>query len=71
MTNPMIRVHDTETDEIVDRPMTSAEFTQYQAMQAAADTAQAAVTVAANAKVSAMLKLEALGLTAAEIASLG
>jgi hypothetical protein len=30
MTNPMIRIHDTETNEIVDREMTNAEFAEYQ-----------------------------------------
>ena len=26
MTNPMIRIHNVETDEIVDRPMTNEEY---------------------------------------------
>ena len=30
MTNPMIRIHDLETNEIVDREMTDAEFAEYQ-----------------------------------------
>ena len=28
MTKPTIRIHDTETDEIIDREMTDAEFEQ-------------------------------------------
>lgn len=31
MTNPMIRIHNTETDEIIDREMTDEEFADYQA----------------------------------------
>ena len=30
MTNPTIRIHDLETNEIVDREMTDAEFAEYQ-----------------------------------------
>ena len=31
MTNPTIRIHNLETNEIVDRPMTDEEFEQYEA----------------------------------------
>ena len=30
MTKPMIRIHNTETDEIIDREMNDDEFAQYQ-----------------------------------------
>jgi hypothetical protein len=30
MNRPMVRIHNTETDEIIDREMTDAEFTQYE-----------------------------------------
>jgi hypothetical protein len=33
MTKPMVRIHNTETDEIIDREMTDAEFTQYKKRQ--------------------------------------
>ena len=33
---PMVRIHNIETDEIIDREMNDAEFTQYEADQAAA-----------------------------------
>ena len=33
MTKPMIRIHNVETDEIIDREMNDAEFTKYQAEQ--------------------------------------
>lgn len=29
MSRPMIRIHDTETNEIIDREMTKAEFDEY------------------------------------------
>jgi len=47
-TRPMVRIHNTETDEIIDREMNDAEFAQYeadqanQAAQAAAETQKAA-----------------------------
>lgn len=31
MTKPMIRIHNTETDEIIDREMTDDEFAAYEA----------------------------------------
>lgn len=34
ITKPMIRIHNTETDEIIDREMTDDEFAAYQAYQA-------------------------------------
>lgn len=33
MTKPMIRIHNIETDEIIDREMTDAEYTKYQIEQ--------------------------------------
>ncbi len=33
MSKPLIRIHNVETDEIVDREMNDAEFTKYQAEQ--------------------------------------
>jgi hypothetical protein len=33
MTNPMIRIHDISTNEIIDREMTDEEFAVYQADQ--------------------------------------
>ena len=35
MSRPMIRIHNTETNEIIDREMTAAEFKIYQADQVA------------------------------------
>ena len=62
MTRPMVRIHDLSTNEVIDREMNDAEFTQYETDQAA--------TAAQAAKESANAKLAALGLTAEEIAAL-
>ena len=64
MTKPMVRIHDTETDEIIDREMTNAEFAQYKADQAAQATAQAEAQAKAIAKAAI---LDRLGLTADEL----
>jgi len=59
----MIRIHNTETDEVIDREMTAAEFKQYEADQAA----QAAVKAEAETKETAKAAiLDRLGLTADE-----
>lgn len=34
MSNPIIRIHNTETDEVIDREMTDAEFEQLKSDQA-------------------------------------
>ena len=35
MANPEIRIHDLETGEILDRPMTAKEYADWQAQEAA------------------------------------
>jgi len=67
MTKPMIRIHNTETDEIIDREMNNAEFAQYEADQAAGKKRKAELEIKENAK-SALL--EKLGITAEEAALL-
>jgi hypothetical protein len=41
MTKPIIRIHNTETDEVIDREMNDAEFAQYEIDQAANATRKA------------------------------
>ena len=36
MSNPTIRIHNAQTDEIIDREMTEAEYAEYQAGELAA-----------------------------------
>ena len=63
MTKPMIRIHNTEIDEVIDREMTAAEFKVYEAEKAERATKQAE----AEAKEAARQAiLDRLGLTADE-----
>ena len=41
-TRPMVRIHNTETHEVIDRKMNDAEFAQYEADEAAEIQRQAA-----------------------------
>ena len=61
MTKPMIRIHNIETNEVIDREMNDAEFAQYQADQAAQAAKQAEAEAKATAKAAL---LEQLGITA-------
>ena len=63
MTRPIVRIHNTETDEIIDREMTDAEFAEYEAKQAAQAAAQAEAEAQATARQAI---LDRLGLTAEE-----
>lgn len=66
-TRPMVRIHNVETDEVIDREMNDAEFEQYEANQAIAQAAQAEATAKAQAKDAL---LDRLGITADEAAIL-
>ena len=57
MTKPMIRIHDLETNEIIDREMTDAEFKQYQADLAAAENAKNELVAKENAKTQLLNRL--------------
>jgi hypothetical protein len=64
---PMVRIHDTFTNEIIDREMNEVEYDQYLldvASQEKYDVYKA--TVESN-KLAAIAKLEALGLTTDEL----
>jgi hypothetical protein len=71
MSKPMIRIHNTETDEIIDREMNDAEFAQYEAEQATRSAAKAEAQAKAQAKAAAEGKLAALGLTTDDLRALG
>ena len=62
-TRPIVRIHDLETNEVIDREMNDAEFAQYEADQAA-HAAQVAAEAAKVAEREALL--ERLGITAEE-----
>jgi hypothetical protein len=63
-TKPMVRIHNTDTNEVIDREMTNAELAQYEADKAANKAAEAAKEKAEADKAAI---LERLGLTADEL----
>lgn len=71
MSNPTIRIHNTETNEIIDREMTTAEFAEYKADLDAEAARKAEAEANAEAKAAAQAKLAALGLTVEDLQALG
>jgi hypothetical protein len=67
MTKPMIRIHNTETDEIIDREMTAQEIAQHEADAQTVIDARAKIASDAAAKAALLAKL---GITADEAALL-
>jgi len=63
MANPTIRIHNIETDEIIDREMTADEFAKYEAHQTAHALAQAEAEAKAAQKAAL---LDRLGITEEE-----
>jgi hypothetical protein len=61
---PIVRIHNAETDEVIDREMNDAEFEAYQADQIVIKAAEAARTKAEADKAAL---LERLGLTEDEL----
>ena len=64
LTRPMVRIHNTETDEIIDREMNDAEFEQYEIDQANVQAAKAEAEAKAAAKQAI---LDRIGLTSDEL----
>jgi hypothetical protein len=75
MTKPMIRIHNTETDEVIDREMTKTEFDVYtldlENYNKAKAERKAEASAKAQAKAAAEGKLAALGLTTDDLRALG
>ncbi len=71
MPKPTVRIHNIETNEIIDREMTDAEFAQYEIDKAKAEEIAKAEEDKAMAKAAAEAKLGALGLTANDLKALG
>jgi hypothetical protein len=61
MTKPMIRIHNLETNEIIDREMNNQEFAAYEAEQTANAARQAEEATKATAKTALLAQL---GITA-------
>ena len=66
-TRPMVRIHNIETNEVIDREMNDDEFAQYEADKAVEATKKAEAEAKATARASI---LDRLGLTAEEAAIL-
>jgi hypothetical protein len=63
MSKPIIRIHNAETNEVIDREMTNAEFAEYEAEKAKAE----AKAIEAEAKATARAELlKRLGITVDE-----
>lgn len=67
----MVRIHNTDTGEVIDREMTNAELIQYQIDEIDEQTRQAKIQAQTAAKEAAQAKLAALGLTVADLEALG
>jgi len=63
MTRPLVRIHNTETDEVIDREMNDAEFAEYKADKATHEEAVAEAEAKAATKAAL---LDRLGITAEE-----
>ena len=61
---PMVRIHNSETDEIIDREMNDDEFTQWEANEAIYEAAQEAKAKAETDKAALLARL---GLTEDEL----
>ena len=59
-TKPMVRIHNIETNEVIDREMNDAEFAQYEIDQKAYSDRKAEIQSNINAKTAL---LEKLGIT--------
>jgi len=57
LTRPMVRIHNVETDEVIDREMNDAEFAEYEADQAAEIERQAAEAQKAADKAALLAQL--------------
>lgn len=67
MPNPIIRIHNTETDEVIDRPMTKEEFAEFNELIANVKKRE---KEEAAKQLSKEALLEKLGITAEEAALL-
>jgi hypothetical protein len=71
MTKPIIRIHDLATDEVIDREMNNAEYTQHLKDVAESEARKTETDAKAQAKATAEGKLAALGLTTDDLRALG
>ena len=67
----MVKEHNVETDQIIEREMNAEELVQYQNQQAEAEAIATKQAQAKTAKEAAEAKLAALGLTTDDLKALG
>jgi len=67
MTKPMVKIHNTETDEVIEREMNDDEFAQYKIDQEKQAAERAEIETNATAKADLLAKI---GITAEEAALL-
>ena len=53
----MVRIHNSQTNEVIDREMTDAEFADYQAQQAKDEATEKAIEKAATDKAALLAKM--------------
>lgn len=70
MKKPMIRIHNTEIDEIIDREMTDEEYEKHLVYLADVERINSEMETKKLARQSAFKKLTALGLEEEEVAAL-
>ena len=70
MEKPLIRIHNTQTNEIIDREMTDLEYKEFLEDKKQLDKLQKEYKDKIKARKSAIDKLTSLGLTEDEIAAL-
>ena len=71
MSKPTMIIHNTETNEIIEREMNEQELKQYQSFVDDCNKRQAEAEAKAQAKATAEGKLAALGLTTDDLRALG
>jgi hypothetical protein len=71
MSRPIVKIHDLQNNELIEREMNDAEFAQWEADQAAAEAEATAKAEEAAKKAAAEAKLAALGLTSDDLKALG
>ena len=71
MIKPMIKIHNIETDEIIEREMNAEELAQLEIDENKAIADAARLEEAKAAKLAAETKLAALGLTTDDLKALG
>lgn len=71
MTKPIIRIHNLETNEIIDREMNDEELAQYEIDKANIITKAQVEIEITEKRAAAQAKLAAFGLTADDLQALG